>query len=92
MNENTQDEFINIAVLENSIEAQLLESILTEQHIPYQIRSYHDTAFDGLFQIQRGWGTIHAPSSQKAEILDILDSIRSGSQYIMDYDGNDEES
>ncbi len=36
--------FIKIAVIENVIEAQILESILEEQSIPYRIRSFYDTA------------------------------------------------
>jgi len=69
--------YINIAVLENIIEAQLIESILIEQKIPHRIRSYHDTAYDGLFQFQMGWGEICAPPSFKQEILEILNNVRS---------------
>jgi len=45
--------FVKIGVLENAIEAQLLSSILDQRDIPHQIRSYYDTAYDGLFQIQK---------------------------------------
>ncbi len=44
--------FIKIAVLENAIEAQLLSSVLTQYEIPHRLRSYHDTACDGLFQVR----------------------------------------
>ncbi|MBW2644080.1 MAG: hypothetical protein JRC89_12125, partial [Deltaproteobacteria bacterium] len=56
MNEINDQEFIDIAVLDNIIEAQLIKSILNEQNIPHLIRSFHDTAYDGLFQVQMGWG------------------------------------
>ncbi len=71
------DSYIKITVLENSIEAQLIESILNEKEMPYRIRSFHDTAYDGLFQMQKGWGELFAPSSFKEEILEIVDIIRS---------------
>ncbi len=77
MNEQNEHKFIRVATLENTIEAQLLCSILDEQNIPHQVRSYHDTAFDGLFQAQKGWGVISAPPSFKEDVLDILHSIRS---------------
>ncbi|UZQ81926.1 DUF2007 domain-containing protein [Thermoanaerobacter sp. RKWS2] len=48
--------FVKILVLENEIEAKLLEGILKEKGIPHFIRSYHDTAYDGLFQTVTGWG------------------------------------
>jgi len=75
-----EEEFVNIAVLENMIEAQLLESILKEEKIPHHIRSFHDTAYDGLFQVQLGWGELRAPLPYKNEIMEILEDIRSGHQ------------
>jgi len=76
MNERDEQEFINIAVLENVIEAQLIASILNEHNIPHRIRSFHDTAYDGLFQFQMGWGALFAPLSNKGEILEILNNVR----------------
>lgn len=77
MNEIDEQEFINIATIDNIIEAQLIDSILSEQNISHQIRSFHDTAYDGLFQFQMGWGALWAPLSNKQEILEILDDVRS---------------
>jgi hypothetical protein len=77
MNEIHEKKFIDIAVLDNIIEAQLIESILSEQKIPHLIHSFHDTAYDGLFQVQMGWGKLRAPLSNKEEILEILNDLRS---------------
>ncbi|MEE8551856.1 MAG: hypothetical protein V3S72_01020 [Desulfobacterales bacterium] len=77
MSEIDKHEFINIAILENIIEAQLIDSILKEQNIPHIIRSFYDTAYDGLFQFQMGWGELCAPLSYKQEIIDILNDVRS---------------
>ncbi|GAB6117834.1 hypothetical protein JCM16816_14310 [Thermoanaerobacter brockii subsp. lactiethylicus] len=68
--------FVKILVLENEIEAKLIEGILKEKGIPHFIRSYHDTACDGLFQMVTGWGEILAPSSYKEEIEEIVEEIR----------------
>ena len=68
--------FVKIANIENGIEAQVLESALKEREIPYRIRSFHDTAYDGLFQFQKGWGEIYAPTERKEEILEIIESNR----------------
>ena len=51
-------EYTKIAVLDNQFQAQLLESILMERKIPHLLRSYYDTAFDGLFQTQKGGGVV----------------------------------
>ena len=77
MNEIHEKKFIDIAILDNIIEAQLIQSILSEQKIPHLIHSFHDTAYDGLFQVQMGWGKLCAPLSNKEEILEILNDIRS---------------
>ena len=69
------EEFKKIAVLENEIQARLLDSILTERDIPHRLRSYHDSAYDGIFQTQKGWGIIQAPLQYKDEILAILDDL-----------------
>ncbi|MGB5616646.1 MAG: hypothetical protein WBM78_07395 [Desulfobacterales bacterium] len=72
-------EFVKIATLESLVEAQVMESILTDQGIPHRIRSFHDTAYDGLFQLQKGWGDLYAPVSYESEIIDILTGIRTQS-------------
>jgi hypothetical protein len=69
-------DYKRVAILENQIEAGLLESILLERGIPHLLRSYHDTAYDGLFQNQRGWGELSAPQSHMEEIMEILLDLR----------------
>jgi len=69
-------EYKKAAILENNFEAQLLESILMEREIPHLMRSYHDTAFDGLFQTQKGWGYVSAPDEYLHEIEEIVADIR----------------
>ena len=71
-------DYEKLVTLDNEFEAQLLESILKERGIPYRLRSYHDTAFDGLFQTQKGWGVVLAPQAYTDEILEIVSDIRKG--------------
>ena len=70
------EEFIKVAIIDNEIEALLVDSILNERKIPHQMRSYHDTAYDGLFQTQKGWGHVSAPKQYASEIKEILTAIR----------------
>ncbi len=72
------EDYVKAAVLENAIEAQVLDSILSEQNIPHLMRSYYDTALDGLFQAQKGWGYVAAPESYHDEINEILNDVRKG--------------
>ena len=70
------EDYIKVVILDHEIEAGLLESILSERGIPHRMRSYHDTAYDGLFQTQKGWGCINAPESYREEINEILSDVR----------------
>ena len=74
------EDYVKVAVLDNEIEAQLLDSILEERDLPHLMVSYHDTAYVGLFQTQKGWGHVSAPTPFKQEILEILNEVRRGAR------------
>lgn len=65
-----------IVVLDNAFEAQILAAVLIERQIPHLLKSYHDAAYDGLFQSQKGWGAVFAPPAFREEIVEALASLR----------------
>jgi len=69
-------ETVKVATIENEIEAGLLGSVLVERSIPHTLRSYRDSAYDGIYQVQKGWGAVYAPADYKEQILEILADIR----------------
>lgn len=69
-------DFIRVALIGDPIEAQVLSGALAEEGIPHELRSYHDTAYDGLFQAHMGWGELRAPGGFRKRILELLDDIR----------------
>jgi len=73
------EEYVKAATLENEIEARLLDSVLNERNVPHRITSYYDTAYDGLYQTQKGWGHISAPGDYLEEIREIIAIVRKGS-------------
>jgi hypothetical protein len=81
MQPNSEPTFIKIGGLENAIEAQLIGSILDQREIPHRIQSFYDTAYDGLFQVQKGWGALYAPAAYKLEIRQVIDDVRSNVFY-----------
>lgn len=64
-----------IVVLKNEIEANIIATMLKEYNIPHIIMSYHDSAYDGIFQMQKGWGHVEAPPEYKSKILKIYRDI-----------------
>lgn len=81
-------EFVKAAIIENIIESQILAAVLSERGIPHRIRSYHDTAYDGLFQMQKGWGEVRTPYACKDEVVEILKDIRKAAPESETPDGN----
>lgn len=66
---------VKILTFNNEIEARLLEGLLKERGIPNIVRSYHDSAYDGLFQTQSSWGHLEAAEENRNEIMTIYDEM-----------------
>ena len=65
-----------IAILDNEVQARLLASLLEEKNIPHMLRSYHDSAYDGLFQTELGWGHIEEQSEYRERIEEIIADLK----------------
>lgn len=66
--------------LSSEIEAIRIKEILEGNEIPHLIRSFYDTAYDGLFQHQYGWGVLEADEKDESEILELVKDILSDNQ------------
>jgi hypothetical protein len=61
--------------LNNAFEASLIDGLLNERGIPHLIRSFHDSAYDGLWQAHSGWGRLDAPEEYREEIIKIYNEM-----------------
>lgn len=66
---------VKVLLFNNEFEAKLLDEILNEKNIPHLIRSYHDSVYDGLWQMQSSWGLIEAPEKYREEIIQIYSKM-----------------
>jgi len=66
----------NLLQPENEAEALALKELLDRYGIEAQIRSFYDTAYDGIFQNQYGWGVIRVPEGDLARAQKIIDEWR----------------
>jgi hypothetical protein len=66
---------VKILALDNEFQAMLLDDILKERGIPHIMKSYHDSAYDGLWQTQSSWGHVEAPEENRDEILEIFNNM-----------------
>ena len=71
--------FKEIARIENEVEGRLLGAALEREGITHTIQSFHDSVYNGIFQLQRGWGAVIGPEEEQERILAILAELRGGS-------------
>lgn len=74
----SEENFKKITVAENKFEADLIAQTLQQEGIPYMIRSYHDTAYDGIFIPQKGWAAVMVPEEEEERAGDIIAELRKG--------------
>ncbi len=69
---------VKVYQLEDAVHANFVETMLKEEGIPFFIRTYKDTAYDGIFTASNGWGEVitREGDAEKAGqlIKDILES------------------
>jgi hypothetical protein len=73
------EEYENILVLSNLVEADLMDRLLFEADIPFYVRPWHDISFDGVFVEQNGYGWLMGRRADREKILTIYnDRIAAG--------------
>lgn len=69
----------------NRFEADVLSDVLEKNGVPFIVRSFVETAYDGLFVPQRGWGQILVPpqhlSLARKLVAMVLESLPSPQLY-----------
>jgi len=73
-----EENFKKITVADNKFEADIISQTLQEEGITCLIRPYHDTAYDGIFIPQKGWGAVMVPEALEEKAAAIIAEIREG--------------
>lgn len=68
-------DWAKLTTLDNRFQADLLTHSLEKAEIPFWVREYKDTAYDGLFVTQKGWGTVWVAEDRLDEARAILDEF-----------------
>lgn len=69
----------NLIKPDNEAEAIAMQAMLAEHGISAEIASFHDTAYDGLFQAQYGWGMLRVAEPDYTEALRLVTEWREAS-------------
>ncbi len=62
----------NLIKPKDDADANIIKSVLEEHGIVAEVRSFHDTAYDGLYQAQYGWGVIRVSEEDYDKAQKIL--------------------
>ena len=76
---------------ENDSEADVLKKVLEQHGIAVRVVSFHDTAYDGLFQSQRGWGVIRVAEEDFDRALEIIGDWKASAPSHLPWDKDEDE-
>ena len=62
--------------LESRFEEDIVSQALEKEGIPFLIRRYSDTAYNGLFIPQKGWASVMVPDEFMERAKAILDNLK----------------
>ncbi|OGP55388.1 MAG: hypothetical protein A2162_11760 [Deltaproteobacteria bacterium RBG_13_52_11b] len=69
------DRWVKAGIVDTRFEGDRVAQALKEAEIPFLIKSFYDTAYDGLYVLQKGWGAVLVPQEfceqTEAVIVDI---------------------
>ena len=66
---------VKIFTLNNKFEADLITRELEKEGITVLIRNFRDTAYDGIYIPQKGWGEVRVPEKDKQRALELIASL-----------------
>ena len=70
-----QQDMVRIHTVENRFEADLLVQALRQDNIPVLLRRFEETAYDGLFVTQMGWGALLVPGDYEEEAASVVSRV-----------------
>ena len=70
-----QQDMVRVHTVENRFEADLLVQALGQENIPVLLRRFEETAYDGLFVTQMGWGALLVPGDYEEEAARVVNRV-----------------
>jgi len=67
---------VNVHTIESIFEMDMIKDALDAEGIPYTIKEHRDTAYDGLFILQKGYASLFVREDDKDRVLAIVKRVR----------------
>ena len=69
-------QWMKAGIIENRCEGDRISQALNEARIPFMIKSFLDTAYDGLYLPQKGWGAVMVPEEFGEEAGRVISEVK----------------
>lgn len=76
-----------VIIFDNIFQMHQLSLVLETMKIEFRVHSYHDTAYNGIIQYQKGWGYLEANEEDELMIQQLyqeLISSETGDDFLQD--------
>jgi len=71
----TKETFVPVKVAENAFEADRIRAALEQEGFTVLVRTFEDTAYDGIYVAQKGWGYIEVPEDEKERAERLVEEL-----------------
>jgi hypothetical protein len=69
------DRWVKVHTVDNIFEMDTLKSVLEKEGIDYLAKEHRDTAYDGLFVLQKGYATFYVKETDEIAAQAIIKGI-----------------
>ncbi len=70
--------WVKAGVVENRFEGDRISQSLQDAGIPFMVKSFLDTAYNGLYVPQKGWGMVLVPETFLEEAEKVIREVKNG--------------
>ncbi len=70
------EHWVHAGTINNRFEGDRISQALEEAGIPYMVKSFLDTAYDGLYIPQKGWGKVLVPEGWREKAEGIIAEVK----------------
>ena len=71
----TKEEFVPVKVAESAFEADRFRAGLEQEGFTVLVRTFHDTAYDGIYVAQKGWGYVEVPRKDQERAGRVVEEL-----------------
>jgi ketol-acid reductoisomerase len=70
------NKWVKVHTIESIFEMDMIKDALEKEGLAYTIKEHKDTAYDGLFILQKGYATLFVEEEDKKKVQAIVKNIK----------------